>query len=507
MNVTESENKDVPEEAQADGQETQQEEKPQLSLNVTVESLGACERHVTIEVSREDIDRYMEEEFAELAPKAEVPGFRPGKAPRKLVVSRFKDHVKEQVKGKLLLDSMAQANDIEHLAAISEPDLDYDAVKLPDDGPMTFEFDLEVRPEFDLPEWKGLNLTKSVRTIDDDDVDRYQKRVLRRYASLDATDEPAAVGDVLELNIVFKLDDEELSKVEEQKLVLKEKLSLPDAEFDGFGEFLTGVKKGEQKTVAIKISDEAQAEELQGKEVQATFEVLGVQRLNYPELSHKFLDEIGGFVDEQDLKEELRQELERQTEYRSQQGMREQITEALLAGADWDLPKELLKRQAGREAQRMRLELQASGFGEDMIKAYENNLLRNSLATTAKALKEHFIFERIAEDEKIEADDDDYDNEIKLIAEREGLPARRVRARLEKRGEMDALRNQIVERRVIELITSHGSVTEDPVELPPDDTAVLDHAIAKVEEESAIPEAKHGEEPKPVPGQAVPPRD
>ncbi len=123
---------------------------------MTVDHTSSCERHVTVVIPRADINRYFEVEFDELTPKAEIPGFRPGKAPRKLVVSRFKEHIADQVKGKLLVDCLAQVNEDHKFSAISEPDLKLDVVVLPDEGDMTFEFNLEVRPEFDMPEWKGL---------------------------------------------------------------------------------------------------------------------------------------------------------------------------------------------------------------------------------------------------------------------------------------------------------------------------------------------------------------
>src|SRR5712691_3265443 len=126
------------------------EETPQkLNLEIKVDSRSACERHVTVTVPREDIDRYYDKAFSELMGTAAVPGFRAGRAPRKLVESRFRKDVSDQVKGSLLMDSMAQITEDEKFSAISEPDFDPMAVQVPDDGPMTFEFDLEVRPEFE----------------------------------------------------------------------------------------------------------------------------------------------------------------------------------------------------------------------------------------------------------------------------------------------------------------------------------------------------------------------
>ena len=102
--------------------------------------------------------------------------------------------------------------------------------------------------------------------------------------------------------------------------------------------------------------------------------------------------------------------------------------------ADWELPPGLLQRQSHRELQRAVLELQRSGFSEDEIQAHENSCGRTAGVDTARALKEHFILERIAEDEEIDADEEDYDAEIRLIAAQSNESPRRVRARLEKGG-------------------------------------------------------------------------
>ncbi len=481
MNTTPSstDENDVPDPETTEEQAEETQEK--LSLEISIDSPSTCERHVTVVVSREDIDKAFTQEFDELVPKAEVAGFRPGRAPRKLVVNRFKEQIADQVKGKLLMDSMAQISDEQDFSAISEPDLDLEAVELPDEGPMTFEFTLEVRPEFDLPEWKGLDIESPVREITDDDVQTRLKRILARYGKLAETDEPAALGDSLALNITFSRDGEVISTLSQESVPLRTKLSLRDAELVTFGELLTGVKKGEKRQTNLTVSQDAEDEALKGQEVDAEFEVLSVHKQELPKLTAAFLDEIGGFVDVEELHDAVRQELTRQQKYHQQQEVRQQITKQLTADANWNLPPNLLKKQARREVQRVVLELRSAGFGDDVIQSYTNQLQRNSLAHTSVALKEHFILERIAEEEKFEAEPEDYDTEIDLIADQSGVSPRRVRARLEKRGEMDSLRNQIIERKVIEMITSHAGVTEFPYEPPADDEdTALDHGVSSI---------------------------
>ena len=105
-------------------------ESTELHLDVEIDSPSACQRHITVTVAREDIDRYLDDAFSEMMGTANVPGFRVGRAPRKLVEARFRKEVSDQIKGSLLLDSMAQVNENHDLAAISEPDIDLEAVEL-----------------------------------------------------------------------------------------------------------------------------------------------------------------------------------------------------------------------------------------------------------------------------------------------------------------------------------------------------------------------------------------
>ncbi len=193
---------------------------------------------------------------------------------------------------------------------------------------------------------------------------------------------------------------------------------------------------------------------------------------------------------EEELREAVKTALERQLQYQADRRVREQITAALVESANWDLPPDLLRRQATRELQRAILELRRGGFSDAEIRARENELRQNSAAETARALKEHFILERIAEEEKVEEQADDYDTEISLIAAQLGESARRVRAKLEKAGQMDVLRNQIIERKVIDKIIGQAQFKDAPYALPRPQVEALDRSAAGGDKEKDIPEAQ-----------------
>jgi trigger factor len=454
------------------------DEAPQpLTLDVSIDTISACERRVRVGIPREDIDRYRDMALGELVPGAHLPGFRPGRAPRRLVSSRFKSELADQIRSKLLADAMTQVSEREKLSPISEPDLDVNTVIVPDDGPMTFEFKIEVRPEFDLPAWKGLKIRRPSREITEADVDESLAHLLRERARFVPHEGKAGPGDLVVCTLRFLDGDTVLSEARELELVVRPRLTFADAELDGFDALVAKAKPGSPVTATVTVSQEAAVEPLRGKDVTLELTVLEVKKLELPELTREVLDEFGSFETAEELRAAVRKQLESQLEWHRRQQVRQQVSSALTASAGWDLPPDLLRRQSLRELERAILELRRSGFDDDAIRRHVNELRQTVMASTARALKEHFILERIAEDESIADTSTDYDEEIRAIAVQSGESPRRVRASLERRGLMDVLRNQIIERKTIDLVTSHATFQDVPFEFEKADTEAIDHAV------------------------------
>lgn len=462
-----------------------------LNLQVKIDKPSTCERHVVLTIPRIDIDRYFKKAYDDLGPKAEMPGFRVGKAPRKLLESRFREQITEQVKSSLVMDSLQQVTEGGEFSAISEPDMDFGAIEVPKTGDFTFEFKIEVRPEFDTPNWKGLSLNRPTHELTEKEIDDQLTRTLARFSEGEPVDGEAALGDTLIINFAFKQDGKPFSGSEEEKVVLTKKLSFGDAVIENFDSLMVGVKEGETRTATVKIADSASREDYRGKEVEVDMYVVEIRRINVAELKDSVLVTLG-FTDVSELRGFVREELEKQLNYYQQQNLRTQITNILTKDAKWDMPAGMVNKQTNRELQRQVLDLQRNGFDEDQINAYINAARRNATETTITALREHFVLEKIAEDLSIEPTPEEYDKEIAEIAQNSEVSERQVRVRLERTGQLDALRNQIIERRVIEQIVSEANVTEKDddtfLRKAPEEYA-LSFAIAPVT--SDIPEAKY----------------
>lgn len=477
---------------QSDSPVASEGEKTPLKLDIKVDSPQACLRHVVVTIPHADVERYMRDAYDELVPEAQVPGFRAGRAPRKLVEKQFRDRVTDQVKSSLLMDSLSQVTESAEFSAISEPDFDYESIELPEDGDFRYEFKVEVRPEFETPNWKELKLTRPTEEISDEAVEKAVQGLLGRNAQPEATDESATDGDSLLLTARFLSDGRVISEMDEERVQLASRLSFSDAVCENFGEALRGAREGETRKAKVLIGQEAPQEDLRGKEIDAEFEVVEVSRKHLPELTEAYLRELGDFDSKEEFYEFVRTSLQRQVGYRQEQALRKQIVETLTGEAQWDLPPDLVRRQTRRELDRKILELRRSGFDEDTVRRLVNVMRQNAQASTEASLREHFILEQIAEDEKVDATTEDYEQEIELIAEQSDMPVRRVRARLEKSGQMDALRNQIVERKVIEMIAGAAEVSDEPqAKAQDEDEFAVYHNVLGTKETDSIPEAKY----------------
>ncbi len=427
--------------------------KRKLELDVQIQDVGSCKKHLKVTVPRPEIERQFEESLGNFQRDAQVPGFRTGRAPRQLVVKRFRKQVADQVKSSLLMASLEQIDADYQLNPITQPNLDVGAITLPEDGPMTFEMDVEVRPEFAVAESMGLKVQRPIKTIRDQDVEARLGRFLERYAQIVPKLEGAArIGDYLTADLTFlKPDGSVLSEAKEIQFRLQPELRFQDGHIPGIGAVLQGIQPGEAREVEAKLGSAVAEPELRGKSVKVKIAVNDLKQLRLPEINTEFLSSIG-FDNLEQLREAVHEALKRQNLSQQKQTVRRQILDSLIAATPFDLPADLVSRQEKSTTSRLAMELKQEGFSENDIRAREAEIRANAHEMTLRSLKEFFILARIAEAEGIKVETEDLELEIEAMAARTDESVRRIRARVEKEGLGDALATQILERKALDHI-------------------------------------------------------
>lgn len=447
-----------PEVAEVEGEAS----KYKMSLEVDMKTVGPCRKHVRIKIPRSDIEHYQQVAVKEVSDSAQVPGFRVGHVPLKLVERRFRKELTDQVRQRILLESLEQLAEDNSLDPIGQPDFDIESLEIPEEGDFEYEFDVEVRPEFDLPNYSGLKIKRPVRKISEEDVQNYKERFLVQYGTFSPKETPAEAGDYVNVDITFSHPTQSLRQMEGLTLQLKPVLRFQDAELSGFDTLMAGAKAGDTRSTELSISPESEVVEMRGEKVSVELTVKEVSSRRLPEINREFLDRIG-FEAEEDLETEIMSMLNRQTQYEQRQSTRQQVLEKITESAQWDLPEELVRKQMENALRREILEMQQAGFTTADIRARENEIRKNSLTSTRQALKEHFVLDKIATTEKIEVTPVDIEAEIQMMAIQRGENPRRVRARLQKSGVIENLEAQIRERKAVDFILKHAEFEDVPM--------------------------------------------
>lgn len=462
--------------------QTEPETARRMDLAVAISDVGPCKKHLKITIPREEIDRQLDGSLDRLRREAAIPGFRPGRAPRQLFMKRFRKELSEEVKTTLLTNSLKQVDEDYKLEPMAQPKLDIGAIELPDSGPMDFEMDIEVRPQFSLPEYKGLTVRRPVVEFADLDVDKQVDRFLARYGQIVPKLEGAAeIGDHLTADISFlAADGRVLSQHSELQFRIPSELRFQDGSAPRFGEVVAGANLGESRDVEAMLGSAVADPELRSSPITLRVEVKDLKRMRLPETNESFLHSIG-FANLAELRSVVRQTLDRRIQAESRQIMRRQIMDALLKTTPFDLPTDLVAREERNTVARLVEQLRQEGMTEKDIRARSAQIRANAHESTLRTFKEILLLSKIAEAEEIKIEDDDVELEIQTIANRTDESPRRVRSRLEKENSLDSLAEKILDQKVVDRIL--GYATFEDFAVP---KTTLDEDIETLDQ-SAVP--------------------
>lgn len=437
----------------------EEQEQKRLNLTVEIEEIGPCRKHVAVTVPESDIEMLRSDSLDEFSGQAEVPGFRIGKVPRSLLQKRFKSELSDQIKQKVLLQSLEQMSDENDIDPINQPDIDIDTLDIPDAGDFRYEFDVEVRPEFDVPDYKGFKIDRPSGEISDDELAAFKDEFLESYSTPEKADRAAKAGDSVLCDIKFTHDGKEIREAEATPLRLQSTLRFQDAVLEDFDKLLDGASAGDKKSAEVTISLQSNVVEMRGEKVDVEFSVKEVREHKKPSLDKEFLEQFQCDSAE-DLDSQIRSALERQIEFQQRQSTREQVMAKITESANWDLPESLVEQQTENALRREVLEMSQAGFTREQIAARENEIRQNAIENTRKALKEHFVLDRVASNENIECEPGDIDQELLMMSFQSGEPLRRLRARMVKSGMIDNMEAQLRERKAVDFILENATFND-----------------------------------------------
>lgn len=453
----EEEQPTAPEEAST----TLEEEQAAKPKNiVTIEEAGPCKKKVSIEIPEEKIKNATDEKYNELRKEALVPGFRKGRAPRRLLEKRFGKETTEQIKLKLLIDASGSAVKDNELQVIGEPDIDFEKIELPSEGPMKFDFEVEVRPDFDLPQLEGIPVTRTKLEVTDEQIDREIER-LQRWSGVWTPRKDGAIEpeDQIIADVVLKTEGiEEEQKLDNIEIYVRQNGFVGQIPVEKLDELLAGAKAGETKQISVDVPKTYFREEYRGKKVDIQIEIKDIKWLKPAELDENFLTRIG-VEDENKLRERTQDTLQSRLETQVRTEMTEQIHQYLLDNTDFDLPLDVVAEQAKTLLQRQYTNLIIRGLSREQLEEQMEQLQAGSEEQAKKQLKAFFIMDKVADKLEIDVSEEEINGHIAQIAIQQGQRPERMREQMERDGSLAQFRLEIRQNNCIAKLLETAKIT------------------------------------------------
>ena len=445
-----------PTQTDAEQADEQQDETPVFDVNV--EDAGTLKKKVTVKIPRDHIDGKFDEMFGELSRTAQVPGFRVGHAPKRLIEKRFAKEVGEDVRNNLIGESIGQALDQAGLRTLGEPDIDLENIELPESGDMDYSFEVEVAPEFELPELKGIAIEKPLLEITDDRIDGTIDQIRQSRSTYDASDGPAAAGDMVVADAI--ITGEECDAVRRPGTSLRvgpgqvEGLALVE-----LGDALTGKKAGDKAELTTKAPETHPNEQWQDKELTVLLEIEQINARQLPELNDAFAEAIG-LDNLAELRQYVSNDLNGRLEQDVRRAMRNQACQYLIDSTEFDLPEGVVARHTERALQRRYISLLQQGMPREQIDEKLTELQADAANQARQELTLTFILGKIAETDEIEVTEDEINSRIAQMAQSYNRRPERLRQELTQDGTIQQVAVALREEKVLDKLLESAKITE-----------------------------------------------
>jgi trigger factor len=432
-----------------------------LKNTVTIEEAGPCRKKVVIEIPEETIKKTVDEQYETLRKEALVPGFRKGRAPRRLLEKRFGKDTSEQVKLRLLAEASEAAIKDNELDVLRDPDIDYEKLELPETGPFQFDFEVEVRPEFELPALEGIPVNKTKLEVTDEQV-AGQIDHMCRLSGVWTPRHEGQVGpeDQIIADAVLKSEDvEEEEKLDNIEIHVRANGFVGEVPVEKLDELLVGAKSGDVRQVSVEVPKTYFREQYRGKKVDVRVEVKDIKWLKPADVDADFLGKYG-VGDQAELNEAVRDRLQGQLEQQARTEMAEQIHKYLLDNTSFELPLDVVGEHSTSLLQRTYSSLMMRGLPREQIEQQMEQLRAGSEQQAQEQLKTFFMMDKVADKLEIEVTDEQINGHIARLAIQQRQRPEKMREQMERDGSLSQFKLQVRENMCIAKLLESAKITE-----------------------------------------------
>jgi trigger factor len=433
-------------------------------VNISVENLAPCKKLMRIEVDAKAVDEVFDSVTKEYQKQAALPGFRPGKAPRDMVVKKYSAEITDEAKRKLIGDNYRKAVDEKKLNVIGYPDIEEIAFARGQN--MQFAATVETAPEFEMPEYKGLPAKREEKSVTDGDVERALNMLAQQHTKFETVARELRMGDIAVVNYNGTCDGKPITDTAPTARGLTEKKNFwldiePSAFIEGFAAQMVGAKASEKRTVNVDFPADFVTKELQGKKGVFEVEILEVKEKILPPVDEEFAKKYGAENLEK-LRAGVRRDLENELKHSQSNAVRSQIIRALLDRVQFDLPETPVANTTRNVVYDIVRENSRRGIARDVIEKQKDEIYSMAAANAKEQVKLAFMVQRIVEKEKISVSQEDVLRRAQTLAAMYQIPLDKFIKDLQKRNGIQELYDQVAHEKVMEFLENNAKIETAP---------------------------------------------
>lgn len=427
-------------------------------MKTTLEDINPVKKKLLIAIDSKEVDKKLNQAYGEIRKTAKIPGFRPGKVPRKILETYFGNQVIDDVTRGLISESFPKAVDEIKTFPLGQPILEKEALKQGQD--FNYSAIIEVRPEFEVKDYLGLDVAKEMFSISEEDVQKRLEEIREANGKMASIEEERLIrdGDFVIVDYKGFEDGRPMEDVNSSNLLVKVGKNDFHPKFD---EALIGLKKEDETEVGIDFEENFYHTKLAGKSVNFKIKIVDIKELVLPELNDEFASNLGAELKDLDgLKDELKKAITSQEEKRIDGELKRRLLEKISGGIDFELPEVLIDAEIDFSARRLNDNLERSGSSLEKAGISEAGLKKEFRPASEKRVREMLILDRIAKQDQIDIDDDDLEEGYGKLAESMGQDVETVKKYYEARGQVDSLKEELLKEKTLNYLVDHANISE-----------------------------------------------
>jgi len=415
-----------------------------------------CKRELLIEIPVDAVRKESDRVAAKYSRVVRVPGFRPGHAPPNVVQRRYREEIKNEVVQSLLPRFFNNAAKDHQFSVVGQPE--FEDLKFEEDQPLTCKATFEVLPDFELSDYKGLEVEQEPVTVTEAAVDKALEELRDRAATYElVSDRPAQGGDDLTVSYQERdLGDPKAEPIEAREVIIH----LGAADLPGpFDENLRGTRPGDRREFVVSYPEDSPSKRLAGKTISYRVEVHSIKSKVLPPLDDELAKTVSDLSTLQELRAKVREDTEKLKRLRAESAVRQKLVEKLLKRHQFPVPTSLVEEQLDHKLESALKRLVAQGV--DLRSAQEDwRQVRERMRPEAeKTVRASIILAKIADVEKIDVSEEELDQAIRQLAQDGRETPAELKTRLTRNGGLAKLQSSCRNQKALDLVYHRAQVT------------------------------------------------